>query len=119
MRKVLNFGHTLGHGIEAEEALHGLYHGECVALGMLPMCTDRVRARLIPVLRMLGLPTVLSGDLEKMLELASHDKKCDGSDISVVWVEDVGSFVLRTLPIEDWKTQIRSALRSGGKEGDQ
>lgn len=119
LRKVLNFGHTLGHGIEAEEALHGLYHGECVALGMLPMCADRVRARLIPVLRTLGLPTVLSGDLEKMLELASHDKKCDGSDISVVWVEDVGSFELRTLPIEAWKAQIRLALRSAGREGAQ
>ena len=119
LRKVLNFGHTLGHGIEAEEALHGLYHGECVALGMLPMCADRVRERLIPVLRTLGLPTVLSGDLEKMLELASHDKKCDGSNISVVWVEDVGSFELRTLPIEAWKVQIRSALKNAGKDGAQ
>ena len=116
LRKILNFGHTLGHGIEAEEALHGLYHGECVALGMLPMCSERVRERLFPVLKKLGLPTVISGDPEKMLEIASHDKKCDGSNISVVWVEDVGSFALRKMPIEEWKRQIRASVACQGKD---
>ena len=63
MRACLNFGHTIGHGIEAVRGVRGrrttgLYHGECVALGMLPMIEDpalvkRVRA----VFRTLGLPT--------------------------------------------------------------
>ncbi len=114
LRKILNFGHTLGHGIEAEEALNGLYHGECVALGMLPMCSEEVRARLIPVLHALDLPTELHGDVERMLELASHDKKRAGADISVVWVEAVGSCELRTVPLEAWKQQIRDALGCGG-----
>ena len=116
LRKILNFGHTLGHGIEAEAHLHGLYHGECVALGMLPMCSDRVRERLIPVLTRLGLPTQMSGDPERMLELASHDKKCDGSRISVVWVENVGSCELRELSVDQWKRQIRSAMEKIGKD---
>ena len=47
LRKILNFGHTVGHGIESEAELSGLYHGECVALGMLPMCGDAVRERLL------------------------------------------------------------------------
>ena len=47
LRKVLNFGHTIGHGIESRGT--GLYHGECVALGMIPMCGDAVRQRLVPV----------------------------------------------------------------------
>ncbi len=110
LRKILNFGHTLGHGIEAEEKLHGLYHGECVALGMLPMCAPTVRARLLPVLKKLGLPTHIHGDPERMLELASHDKKCTGTNISVVWVESVGSFELKTMPLEEWKTQIREVI---------
>ena len=50
LRKILNFGHTLGHGIEAECNMSELYHGECVALGMLPVCSEGARARLIPVL---------------------------------------------------------------------
>ena len=45
-RRALNFGHTIGHGIEAVKGIrgrrtNGLYHGECVALGMLPMIEDR------------------------------------------------------------------------------
>lgn len=113
LRRVLNFGHTLGHGIEGAEALHGLYHGECVALGMLPMCSEAVRARLIPVLRQLGLPHRLKGDLEQMLSIASHDKKCDGMEISVVYVEQVGSFEIVKMQTEEWKERIRSVFRSG------
>ena len=46
MRKALNFGHTIGHGIEAVKGIKGrrtvgLYHGECVALGMLPMIESK------------------------------------------------------------------------------
>ena len=46
MRKALNFGHTIGHGIEAVKGIKGrrtvgLFHGECVALGMLPMIESK------------------------------------------------------------------------------
>jgi len=112
LRRILNFGHTLGHGIEAAEHLHGYYHGECVALGMLPMCAESVRMRLLRVLKLLGLPTEIRGDLEAMLENASHDKKCAGKDISVVWVETPGTCEIRKLPLETWKEQIRTSLSS-------
>ena len=48
LRKILNFGHTLAHAIESENEMQNLYHGECVALGMIPMCSDEVKSRLIP-----------------------------------------------------------------------
>ena len=114
LRRILNFGHTLGHGVEALEKKHHLYHGECVAIGMIPMCAPAVRARLLSVLQSLGLPFEIEGDLEEILEHASHDKKRAGNDISVVWVDEVGSFELRRLPIEDWKREIRTALGDGG-----
>ncbi len=44
LRRILNFGHTIGHGVEAADGLGGLLHGECVALGMIPMCAPAVRA---------------------------------------------------------------------------
>ena len=69
LRKILNFGHTVGHGIESEGELRGLYHGECVALGMLPMCSDEVRERLLGVLKRVGLPIELDLDVEKVLDL--------------------------------------------------
>ncbi len=110
LRRILNFGHTLGHGVESQAHQSGLYHGECVALGMLPMCAPSVRARLLPVLQSLGLPTKLEGDLERMLESVSHDKKASGNEISVVWVEEVGTCEIRKMPIGEWKQQIRTAL---------
>jgi len=62
MRKALNFGHTIGHGIEAVKGVKGrrtvgLYHGECVALGMLPMIESKaLQKRVRAVYRRLGLP---------------------------------------------------------------
>lgn len=40
LRKVLNFGHTLGHAIESAQG-GKLLHGECVGIGMLPMCSQK------------------------------------------------------------------------------
>lgn len=39
-RQILNFGHTLGHALEAA-SMSTLLHGECVALGMLPFCSKK------------------------------------------------------------------------------
>ena len=45
LRKILNFGHTIGHGIESSGNMSELYHGECVALGLIPMCAEAIRPR--------------------------------------------------------------------------
>ena len=92
LRKVLNFGHTIGHAIESAEELGGLYHGECVALGMIPMCAPKVRAKLLPVLKKLDLPTEYSGDAEKLIAAASHDKKFSGDKITVITIPEIGRF---------------------------
>ncbi|MBQ7290694.1 MAG: 3-dehydroquinate synthase [Clostridia bacterium] len=109
LRKILNFGHTVGHGIETQQA-GALYHGECVALGMLPMCVDEVRARLIPVLRKAGLPTELKlckDDLREVMAAVSHDKKSAVGGIDAVLVHEVGSFEIKklTLPEIEEKTK--------------
>lgn len=99
IRKILNFGHTIGHGIESFEGLCGLYHGECVALGMLPMCGEQVRCRLLPVLKALSLPTECSLDINKVFKAMTHDKKTSGDDISVTTVEKIGTFKTEKVPI--------------------
>lgn len=93
LRKILNFGHTLGHGIESEQN-EKLYHGECVALGMIPMCSPQVRERLLRVLKNAGLPCSVTFSAEKVLEAIRHDKKCKGSKVTIIKVEQVGSFVM-------------------------
>ncbi len=110
LRRILNFGHTLGHGVESAEALHGLYHGECVALGMLPMCSDEVRERLLPVLERLGLPTKLPVAPETVLGFVSHDKKCSGKQVSVIFVPRVGQFEIRKYDISEFCDFVRPAL---------
>jgi 3-dehydroquinate synthase len=46
LRKVLNFGHTIGHAIETVTGLEELYHGECVALGMMFMANGEAKKRI-------------------------------------------------------------------------
>lgn len=106
LRKILNFGHTIGHGIESFENLCGLYHGECVALGMLPMCSDDVRARLIPVLNKLNLPTRCELDMEKVFSAMTHDKKTRGDKITVITVEKIGSYKMQTVDISSLKEKL-------------
>ncbi len=111
LRRILNFGHTFGHAVEAKEELHGLYHGECVAIGMTAVCSERVKARLIPVLKKLSLPYTYEGDIEEALGFISHDKKCEGKDISVVFVDEVGSYRCERMPVEDLLSTVRKAFK--------
>lgn len=94
LRRVLNFGHTVGHGIEAAEG-GALYHGECVSLGMIPMCSENAAKRLIPLLERYSLPTVFKGDAKAVLEAMTHDKKSGGGEINVVTVDEIGSFKIK------------------------
>lgn len=105
LRKILNFGHTLGHAIEVQN--ENLYHGECVALGMLPMCSDKVRERLIKVLEKLNLPTKVDFDIEKIIEAMKHDKKMSGNNITVVYVEEVGSSKMRTVEFSILEKELK------------
>lgn len=96
LRKILNFGHTVGHGIESIREME-LYHGECVALGMLPMCSDAIRPRVLEVLKKCNLYRQLEYDWDQIAAAAFHDKKADGDSVTVTMVNEVGSFELRTM----------------------
>lgn len=109
LRRVLNFGHTVGHAVESACG-YSLLHGECVALGMLPMVSDSVRARLLPVLKRLNLPTAYQGDSAPVLAAMTHDKKCAGGEITVVRCEEVGSFLFETLPVTQLIKEIRRVM---------
>lgn len=110
LRRVLNFGHTLGHAIETCEDLGGLYHGECVALGMLGMCAPAVRTRIEAVLRRVGLPTEYHGKTDAIIEAMSHDKKMSGSSIHVVYVPEIGKFEFENIPFETLAARMKNIL---------
>lgn len=109
LRRVLNFGHTVGHAIESRDVNSGFYHGECVALGMLPMCSPEVRGRLVPVLRKLGLPAEYSFDADALLPALLHDKKCHDGKITVVYVPSVGEYEFRDVTATELKKYIEEA----------
>lgn len=109
LRKVLNLGHTLGHGIESVE-MGKFYHGECVAIGMMAVCSDKVKPRLSPLLTKLGLPTEYKGDLSAALLLVSHDKKCDGGLVSVILVDEVGSYRIEKMKVDDFCLMAKKEL---------
>ena len=100
-RHILNFGHTLGHGIESVTSKDGMLHGECVALGMLPMCSAAVRARLLPVLEKLGLPVSCAGDPDQVMQAVIHDKKQYAGKIRSIFVETVGTYTEKELTPEE------------------
>ncbi len=111
LRKILNFGHTVGHGIEGSVNTEELYHGECVALGMIPMCGEEIRPRVINVLKKCNLYNLKDFDWDKISEIAFHDKKADGDTVTVTTVSNVGEFELRTLKCSQVIEMAESCLK--------
>ena len=110
LRKILNFGHTVGHGIESSEGMSELYHGECVALGMIPMCGEEIRGRVVEVLKKCGLYRIMAYDWDRIAEAAFHDKKADGASVTVTTVSEVGRFELKTLSCADVIANAKKVL---------
>ena len=108
IRKLLNFGHTIGHGVESA-AKGSLYHGECVAIGLLPMCSQPVRARLQPVLERLGLPTSTDLDKEQIWQAMQHDKKSNSAGFSAVFVDEPGKAYAKNITFAEMKTILEGA----------
>lgn len=97
-RRLLNFGHTLGHAAEACSGFR-LRHGEAVAMGMAAvsraaasfgLCGGDVPAALIALLRAYGLPTELPAPAEALAEAALRDKKADADGLRLVVPERIG-----------------------------
>ncbi len=106
-RKSLNFGHTIGHGIEATKGIKGrrktgFYHGECVALGMLPMIESKqLQKRTRAVLRKLDLPVRCSYNKEKVLAEMAHDKKAQSGMITIIKVPGLGCWRADKIPFAE------------------
>ncbi len=110
LRRILNFGHTLAHAAESAGELEGLLHGECVAIGMLPMCAPDVRKRLLPVLKKLNLPTSLSIPVSELIDICRLDKKASGDTITVILVNEIGSAQMQRLTFPEYENLIKEGL---------
>ncbi len=109
LRKVLNFGHTIGHAIESSNKFN-LLHGECVGLGMLTTCSKGVKEEIINVLEKFQIKTKLESvslDVENYLK---HDKKAKSDKVSCVFVEEIGSFKFVDLTFSELKEKMGEIL---------
>lgn len=108
LRKILNFGHTVGHGIEGFFHLKDVLHGEGVAMGMLPMIEDEgLRERTKKILKKMNIDTDIEYDREKVFELMLKDKKADQDKITLVKVKELGKAELVKVPIEECKNYLK------------
>ena len=110
LRKTLNFGHTLAHAIESVNELETYYHGECVSIGMVPMCAPDVRERLLPILKKLNLPTKTDYTAEQLIDACRHDKKTSGDSITIVYVSEIGKSELRKMPFDEYEELVKKVL---------
>ena len=100
LRKILNFGHTIGHAIESAN-FGKLYHGECVALGMLYMCSEDIKSRLTIALKRLDLPTEIEISKQDILTALKHDKKGNKDSVSAIFVSKIGECEIREVKCEE------------------
>lgn len=110
LRKTLNFGHTLAHAIESVNELETYYHGECVSIGMVPMCADGVRVRLLPILKKLDLPYETEYTSDQLIGACKHDKKASGNNITVVYVPEIGRSELRKMTMDQYENMVKKVL---------
>jgi 3-dehydroquinate synthetase len=108
-RAVLNYGHTIGHGVET---VAGLPHGHAVAIGMVAagevsarLCGFSAAARQHAAIERLGLPTSITGiDAEAVYRSIALDKKRDERGLRMVLLEEIGVPVV--LPVDRDSVEI-------------
>lgn len=101
-RRLLNFGHTLGHALEKQ---YELSHGEAISIGMTAaaqlsekLCGFTQKDKLVSVLSQYGLPTYAAYDTKKVFRVLSMDKKKAGEAVHYILLKELGSPVQQQIP---------------------
>ena len=113
IRLYLNFGHTLGHAIEATAGYGQVMHGEAVAIGMVQVtkvaeAKGLVQAGLTRAIRQMcqkfGLPVEFHGwNKEELYQALTLDKKARGNQLKLVLVPEIGTCQIHPVPLEEMR----------------
>lgn len=110
-RRLLNFGHTLGHAIEN---LYSLSHGEAIAVGMVAasvfsetLTGFKGTAKVIAALEQYGLPTNAAFDKTEVFKVLQMDKKREQSFMNYVLLEKIGKGVVQPIVINELEKFIQ------------
>lgn len=110
-RKLLNFGHTLGHAIENT---YQLPHGHAVTIGMViaayisrDIFNFNAAERIVALIKKYGLTAFHNYDAEKALSMMRSDKKATKNEIQYVLLEKIGKAVVKTLTIDQLRPVVQ------------
>ena len=118
VRKLLNFGHTIGHGVE-KCSNYEITHGHGVAVGMsiitkateeMGLCDKGVFETLCSILSKCGLPEKSPFSAEELYDVALSDKKRAGNSITVVLPKTLGECVLKKISVEELLEYIKKGI---------
>jgi 3-dehydroquinate synthase len=102
-RRLLNFGHTLGHALETQ---YELSHGQAISIGMTcachiseQLCGFKQTSRVTAVLERYNLPTYAAFDKQKVFDVLKMDKKREKKEMNYVLLQKIGKAVVKSIPL--------------------
>ena len=109
-RRLLNFGHTLGHAIETQ---YELLHGQAISIGMTYAChiSEQLAGftqteQVVNLLEQYNLPTYAAFDKKKVFEVLKMDKKRIKKEMNFVLLDKVGKAVVKAVDLKKLEKQI-------------
>jgi len=103
-RRLLNFGHTLGHALENQ---YELSHGQAVAIGMTyaSVISQKITGfkeaeRVANLISKYVLPTFADFDKQKAFEVLKMDKKRERNEMNYILLEKIGKGVVKSIPLK-------------------
>jgi len=120
IRQILNFGHTIGHGIE-KHSDYGITHGRAVAIGMviasrgaarMGLCGEDCHREIVEAVRCYQLPTETDITPDSLIEAAFFDKKRSGQRITLILPEKIGKCVAKSFSMDELANFIRLGMNN-------
>ncbi len=117
-RRLLNFGHTLGHALENQ---YELSHGHAISIGMTYAANISEKLtgfkdvkRVIDLLEKYNLPTHAAFDKQKVFDVLKMDKKREKKEMNYVLLEKIGKGVVKSIPI----TKLEKIIQNYNSESN-
>ena len=119
LRRILNFGHTIGHGIE-KNSNFSIAHGKAVAIGMviasrgawrMGFCDESCHLEIVEAVRRFRLPTETDISPGALIKAAWFDKKRSGQKITLILPERIGKCLAKSFSMDELEEFIRLGIR--------
>lgn len=115
-RKLLNFGHTIGHAIEN---LHAIPHGHAVSIGIVAACnlSEKINgfhfaegAKIVKLLNQYHLPVDVETDHAKVFEVLKMDKKRKGDGVQFILLKNIGQAEIKQISLTELEKHFKEIV---------